>query len=176
MPFISGNIFFVPSIFLVVALLIWKGGARGVVCVVMLTIIVWPGDSFICNTVKHSVARLRPHLALDHVNKLVNAGTYNSMPSSHAANWFASTMIFFIYYRRSLWIMLPFAVAVSFSRVYNGVHYPSDVLAGAILGAGYAAAGVWLLNELWQWAGQRWFPDWWKKFPSLLDPKFISTT
>ena len=38
--------------------------------------------------------------------------------------------------------MLPMALAVSFSRVYNGVHYPSDVLAGAILGAGYAAAGT----------------------------------
>ena len=69
-----------------------------------------------------------------------NTAGRNSMPSSHAANWFAATMIAFLFYRRSLWFMLPMALAVSFSRVYNGVHYPSDVLAGAILGAGYAAA------------------------------------
>ena len=41
--------------------------------------------------------------------------------------------------------MLPIACLVSFSRVYNGVHYPSDVLAGAILDAGYAPAEVWSL-------------------------------
>src|SRR5204862_3267982 len=93
----------------------------------------------------------------------------NSMPSSHAANWFAATMVAFIYFRRSLWFMLPTAILVSFSRIYNGVHYPSDVLAGAILGAGYAAASVWLLNAIWQWAGRKWFPGWWAKLPSLLD-------
>ncbi len=96
-------------------------------------------------------------------------GDFRSMPSSHAANWFAATMILFIYYRRSVWFMLPGAILVSFSRIYNGVHYPSDVLAGAILGAGYAAASVWSLNALWQWAGRNWFPLWWRKFPSLID-------
>ena len=103
-------------------------------------------------------------------------GDYASMPSSHAANWFAATMILFIYYRRSLWFMLPGAILVSFSRIYNGVHYPSDVLAGAILGAGYAAASVWTLNSLWQWAGRNWFPLWWRNFPSLLDPALAGRT
>src|SRR5258708_28674683 len=66
--------------------------------------------------------------------------------------------------------MLPMALLVSFSRIYNGVHYPSDVLVGAILGAGYAACGVWTLDALWRWAGQRWFPLWWASIPSVLDP------
>jgi len=92
------------------------------------------------------------------------------MPSAHAANWFAAAMILFIYYRRSAWFMLPAAVIVSFSRIYNGVHYPSDVLVGAILGAGYAAGGVWSLNALWQWLGQKWFPLWWTALPSLMAP------
>ena len=56
--------------------------------------------------------------------------------------------------------MLPMALAVSFSRVYNGVHYPSDVLVGAILGAGYAAAGAIALQAAWRWAGKKWFPLW----------------
>src|SRR5258706_7319013 len=80
-------------------------------------------------------------------------------------------MVLFIYYRRSLWLMLPLALGVSFSRIYNGVHYPSDVLVGAILGAGYAACTVWTLNSLWRQIGPRWFPLWWTKLPSLLDPK-----
>ena len=43
-------------------------------------------------------------------------GNHNSMPSSHAANWFAATMVLFLFYRKSLWFMLPMALAVSFWR------------------------------------------------------------
>src|SRR6185503_12290262 len=97
----------------------------------------------------------------------VGKSGYTSLPSSHAANWFAGTMVLFVYFRRSWRVMLPLACLVSFSRIYNGVHYPSDVLAGAILGAGYAVAGIWAFNALWRWAGQRWFPLWWQHAPSL---------
>ena len=93
----------------------------------------------------------------------------NSMPSGHAANWFAATMVAFVFYRRSLRFMLPLAMLVGFSRIYNGVHYPSDVLAGAILGSGYALGGVWLLDVVWQWLGKKWFPLWWQQQPSVID-------
>jgi 4-amino-4-deoxy-L-arabinose transferase-like glycosyltransferase/membrane-associated phospholipid phosphatase len=193
MPFASGNRFFIPGVLVAAALLLWKGGARGRLCVLMLVLILWPGDSFICNTIKHAIARPRPFEALEDVRlpgyglrngaPVVTMGRpqdtaspspgrtgYSSMPSSHAANWFAGTMIFLLYYRRSWRFMLPMACVVSFSRVYNGVHYPSDVLAGAILGAGYAAAGLWAFDALWQWGGQRWFPLWCETLPSLLSP------
>ena len=98
------------------------------------------------------------------------------MPSSHAANWFAATMIFLIYYRRSWRFMLPLACLVSFSRLYNGVHYPSDVLAGAILGAGYAVAGLWAFNRLWSWIGRAWFPLWWARLPSLVSQTSYSAS
>ena len=39
---------------------------------------------------------------------------------------------------RGFWLMLPVAATVGFSRIYNGVHYPSDVIAG------YLAGGAWL--------------------------------
>ena len=66
--------------------------------------------------------------------------------------------------------MLPMALAVSFSRVYNGVHYPSDVLTGAILGAGYAAALAITFETAWQRLGKKWFPVWHAQLPSLLNP------
>ncbi len=194
MPFASGNVYFIPAVILAAVLLLWKGGTRGRLCVLMLALIVGPGDGLVTNQIKHAIARPRPFVTHDDIlmparkarpqlkseedkrveqpaqtNPARKAG-YNSLPSAHAANWFAATMIFFIYFRRSLRIMLPLACIVSFSRLYNGVHYPSDVLAGAILGAGYAAAGVWGVNALWQRAGQDWFPLWWKRLPSLIHP------
>ena len=192
MPFLSGNRFFLPLLALVAALVLWKGRARGTVCLVMAVTVLAFGDGFVCRNIKHGLGRPRPFLALSGVRRpdrpnrheqppgapaaAANGATQDqnagsgSMPSSHAANWFAATMVVFIYYRRSLWFMLPLAVLVSFSRVYNGVHYPSDVAAGAILGAGYGATVVWSLDRVWRWAGRRWFPLWWPRLPSLLAP------
>src|ERR1035437_6458704 len=190
MPVLSGNAFFFPVLILLVVGLLWKGGTRMRLCLLMLGLTLSLGDTFICNTIKHAVARPRPFVTLPEarlfgspgkgyippqineygVDMAANKGSRNSMPSSHAANWFAATMILFIFYRRSLWFMLPMALAVSFSRVYNGVHYPSDVLVGAILGAGYAAAGAIALQAGWRWIGKKWFPVWHAQLPTLLNP------
>src|SRR5258706_4790432 len=176
MPPVSGNAFFVPVVALALITLIWKGRRRGVVCVLLLLLAIWVGDGYICNSIKNALHRPRPFLSLTDLHVLVGKGNSGSMPSSHAANWFAATLVLFVYYRKSAWIMLPCAILVSFSRIYNGVHYPSDVLAGAILGAGYAAALVWSLTALWFWAGPKWFPVWWRALPSLLDPKVTLVT
>ena len=170
----AATVLFAPLVLLAGILLIWKGRARGLLCVLMLAVILPLGDGLICNTIKHAVGRARPFVVIPdfhHPGSDPNpSGLFASMPSAHAANWFAATMIFFIYYRRSLWFMLPGAIVVGFSRIYTGAHYPGDVAAGAILGAGYAAASVWSLDALWQWAGQKWFPLWWRGFPSLIAP------
>ncbi len=175
MPWASGNRFFAPAFLVAVVLLIWKGGVRGRVCVLMLLLVIIAGDSVICNTLKQLIQRPRPFLAMPDVHVPTGIGMTGSgsMPSSHAANWFAATMVLLIYYRRSVWFMLPLALNVSFSRIYNGVHYPGDVLVGAVLGAGYAAGMVWSLDALWQWAGRRWFPLWWQRLPSLLVPMMV---
>ncbi len=190
MPFVSGNKFFFPVLAMVVLLLLWKGGKRGWLFLVMVALILPLGDSLVCNTLKHAIARPRPFVVMPdarqpmtrinrparpHPPAMETNGSpatlpsHNSMPSSHAANWFAGTMICYVFFRRSWRFMLPLACLVSFSRIYNGVHYPSDVLAGALLGAGYAAAGMWALESLWRCIGQKWFPLWWEALPSLVN-------
>jgi membrane-associated phospholipid phosphatase/4-amino-4-deoxy-L-arabinose transferase-like glycosyltransferase len=172
MPFCSNNVLFVPALLaLCLSMVIW-GGARGRLCVAMLLLALALGDGIVCSSLKQLLHRPRPFCDVSdaHVPDSVGRTTSGSMPSSHAANWFAATMVAFIFYRRSLWFMLPAALLVSFSRVYNGVHYPGDVLVGAILGAGYAAGGVWTLDALWLWAGRRWFPLWWERLPRLMEP------
>jgi len=167
MPFASGNRYFHPALVLLGLVLIWKGGTRGLMCGLMLALIV-PLEDGLCGLIKNAVGRDRPFITLLDVHLLVGRSGSRSMPSGHAANWFAATMVAFIYYRRSVWIMLPIALLVGFSRIYNGVHYPSDVLAGAALGSGFAVAALWLFDSLWSWAGPRFFPLWWNRLPSIV--------
>ncbi len=193
MPVLSGVgvHWFIPLAVVVGLAMLCFGNARARLCALMLMLVVALGDPLVVNTIKHAVARPRPFVTLPearlfgavgegHVPPAANgsgmdmsANTVgrNSMPSSHAANWFAMTMIAFLFYRRSLWFMLPMALAVSFSRVYNGVHYPGDVLVGAILGGGYAAALAITLEAAWQRLGRKWFPVWHAQLPSLLNPE-----
>ena len=188
MPVLSGNAVFFPVLALLVAGMLWKGSLRLRVCLLVLGVVLPLGDGFIYNPIKHAVARPRPFVTLPearvfgkigqgYVPPQINAngvdmaahlGSRNSMPSSHAANWFAATMALFLFYRKSLRFMLPLALAVSFSRVYNGVHYPSDVLAGAIIGAGYAVAAAMALESVWQYFGKKWLPLWHAELPVLV--------
>ena len=192
MPVLSGsngvkNGFLGGVIAVAIALLIF-GDRRLRLCLVFTLIVVATNDGLIINPIKHAVGRARPFVTLpearlfgvvgqgyippeinaDGVNLTANKGSHNSMPSAHAANWFAATMAFFLFYRRSLWFMLPLAVGVAFSRLYNGVHYPSDVLAGAIIGAGWAVAVAVLMERAWQFFGKKFFPRAFVQAPALV--------
>lgn len=170
MPFLSDSPFFPCAFLLTVALLAWKGGARGRICAFMLVASMALGNWLVCDSIKYAVARARPFVDLTDAIVRNGKGASFSMPSSHAANWFGAAMVFFVYFRRSIWFMLPLALLVAFSRVYNGVHYPTDVLAGALLGAGYGAAVIWACEAFWQWLGPKWFPIWNRQLPSIVNP------
>jgi membrane-associated phospholipid phosphatase len=170
MPFLSNSPWFACILVLIALGLLVKGGARGRLCVLMLALALCLGNWLVCDSLKHGLGRLRPFFVLPDAIRRIGMGGSFSMPSSHAANWFSATFVLLVYYRRSIWCMLPLAVAVSLSRIYNGVHYPSDVLAGALLGLGYSAAVMWGAEAAWQWLGPRWFPLWREQMPSLLNP------
>ena len=168
MPWLAGGRWFIVLVLIMGAVLCWKGGARGRLCVLMLAITIGLNDGFVCNPIKHAVQRVRPCAALDNVHKLVGCGGSRSMPSSHAANCTAATVVLWLFYRRSLHAGLPITLLVGFSRSYLGAHYPGDVLVGTALGAGSAVAIVFGLNQLWQIIGPRRFPDWFARLPNLV--------
>lgn len=168
MPVLSGNTLFVPAVIVGAALLIWKQRTRGALCVVFILLVVALGDPLIINSIKHAVGRPRPFVPMPETITLVGRTASFSLPSAHAANMAAAAMVAFLFFRGSWRFMVPLAAGVAFSRVYNGVHYVSDVLLGVALGAGYAALLVWGLDRCWGWVGRKWFPLWWARLPSLL--------
>ena len=84
--------------------------------------------------------RPRPSAVDPAVHPLVAVPHSFSMPSSHAATAFAAALAVGLVHSRLRWPLLVLAALVSLSRVWLGVHYPSDVLAGAAIGAAVAYA------------------------------------
>jgi undecaprenyl-diphosphatase len=78
---------------------------------------------------KAAIPRARPHL-----NHLVTLPTSHSFPSGHAATSFACATVLGAAAPRYRIAFLVLAAAIAYSRLYNGVHYPLDVLGGVVLG------------------------------------------
>lgn len=97
----------------------------------------------LCNLVKNNVMRLRPsqepHLySLVHVIHDYRGGMYGFY-SSHASNAFALALFMITVFRGKWKYIMPISIIYAFltaySRIYLGVHYPGDVLTGAIIGS-----------------------------------------
>jgi undecaprenyl-diphosphatase len=83
---------------------------------------------------KNIFSKLRPYDTLYDVNLLVPKEKSFSFPSGHATSSLTSAIILGSKNKRKLLLFLILAIFISFSRIYCGVHYPSDVLFGALIG------------------------------------------
>jgi undecaprenyl-diphosphatase len=93
----------------------------------------------ITNALKYSLNRTRPFITYPDIIKKSNAGS-PSFPSGHTSSAFAMATSLSLAYPEWYIIVPSFAYAgtVAYSRMHLGVHYPSDVAAGALIGAGCA--------------------------------------
>jgi undecaprenyl-diphosphatase len=127
-----------------------RGGKRGRTAALLVVLVIVCSDQLSSFVIKPLVNRPRPcHTVegipvVEHVHLLVGCGGGKSFPSSHAVNNFAVATLFAFFYKRArTWLFL-WAFLVAFSRVAVGVHFPSDIIGGALIGSAIAAAVLWL--------------------------------
>lgn len=109
-------------------------------------------SSIVTQGLKRVVKRERPYVTYSDIHKLDVGGGY-SFPSGHTSAAFSTATSLSLLYPK-WYVIAPvylYAGLVGYSRVYEGVHYPSDVLAGAIVGAG----GAWLSYKAEKWMDRR---------------------
>jgi undecaprenyl-diphosphatase len=94
----------------------------------------------ISGVLKVAIERNRPPLSRPVPEPLLEAPSTYSFPSGHATVSFACATVLALAVPRLRWPLFALAALISFSRVYVGVHYPFDVLAGALLGVAIAIA------------------------------------
>lgn len=83
----------------------------------------------------------QPFASLADVNQLIEMEVNNSFPSDHTIIFFTMAVTFWLFKRKHTYLWILLAGMVGFSRIYAGVHYPADILVGAIIGSGFAYLG-----------------------------------
>ena len=151
---ISSRWIWIPLYILLTAMLYLKLGITKCLFILLtIAALIVATDQTCAHIIKPFVARLRPSTPdnpLSDVMLLVNdyrGGRY-SFPSCHAANTFClATFLYLCFRSRPLsFFLLSWALLVAYSRIYLGVHYPGDILAGCLIGALYALISYALLQ------------------------------
>ncbi|MFQ5532979.1 MAG: phosphatase PAP2 family protein, partial [Candidatus Methylomirabilales bacterium] len=134
MPLVANpDPFVIPVAVAGVGLMVW-GGRKGrfLVVTALLLLLVTNGLS---ELLKLWIQRPRPCQVLESVRVLAGcSGRSFAFPSSHAANVTAQALLFASAYRPLALPLFLVAAIVGYSRVYTGVHYPTDVVGGVVIG------------------------------------------
>lgn len=94
---------------------------------------------------KTRLTRERPYITLAGVVAGTPALDRYSFPSGHTLHAVSFTVLACYSFPALAWLCVPFSILVAASRIVLGLHYPSDVLAGASIGAGLAVTSIYLL-------------------------------
>lgn len=156
MRLLSWDLAWYPVLAVVVIWAVARHGRRGAVTVLAMALAVAILDPLLGMVVKPMVGRLRPCSELGELLRLAAPCRESwSFPSNHAANSAALAAALGWSMPRTLWLGIPAALAVGFSRLYLGLHYPSDVVVGLAVGAvGGAALCALLLRLARRWTSK----------------------
>jgi undecaprenyl-diphosphatase len=185
--------FWFPIFALGAVLLLWKYGIRGAACLIFCALTVLVNEEGVSQPLKKWTARARPHQSQEGVRRVDMApirpkvmaafspmqisfsGAPNpkdtnkrSFPSSHTLNATTLGLVFALFFRSRVWLLLPLLMA--WSRVYTGAHWPSDVLSSLVLGLFVNGGLIWAAEWFWRRRLDRLRPEWVRRWPVFLIP------
>lgn len=140
---------YLPIALVWISLLIW-GGKKGRITAFFIVLILLVTDQTVNFVIKPWIHRVRPCFVLENVHLLIRQPHSHSFPSSHAANISAIAFLFSVQYRKYWMYFAGFALLISLSRIFVGVHYPSDVIAGMGIGIILSGSVMWISSVLYK--------------------------
>ena len=151
----------IPMILMLLYLLFIKKGWRKAIAIVLaIGLVILTADQVSASIIKPLVARARPSHNPDLASTIHIVNGYRGGPfgfvSSHAANCFGIALLLAMIFKNRLftWTMVVWAALMCYSRIYLGVHYPLDILMGALWGV---LCGV-AVYALYCWLSKRFVP------------------
>lgn len=117
---------------ILIVLLIWK---KHRLMILFSAVSVFLSRIIIAEPIKILVHRARPYIVLETAKKIITGDTdFKSFPSGHAAIIFAiATAVYFFNKKLGIWFFVG-AILIGISRIFVGVHWPTDILGGAVIG------------------------------------------
>ena len=157
MFWITKTFFWLPLYLFLLFLVIRNFKKDTWIVLIGIAIAILLADQVTSSLMKPFFARLRPSRepSLEGLVHLVNGytGGKYGFASSHAANTAATAFFFWLLFKdryRWVWILFVWAVVMTYSRIYLGVHYPGDILVGMLVGLGGAWAGFTVQKKILQ--------------------------
>ena len=141
---ISGKILWIPLYIFLVYLIVKEWKKRWYVPLLAVGLAIGASDIICSQVLKPTTERLRPTRDPEMQDKVHKVNGYRggmySFASSHASISFAISLFFHFLFRRKhswTWLLFIWAIIVAYSRIYLGVHFPGDIIAGALIGMGF---------------------------------------